>query len=310
MSKLEVRPLTQEFWRPAALLGRAIARELRSRAARPLKAQLRIFESDWLEDGEAFVLTDENRLAGYGWARDILWHGRARIHTGLYLAPAARTPDRYAPLTDALLDSAHRLGRRLGRDDAVTYYSSIDTIHPPVVRAIGFRDLPTTMIGFGHDLGRVPASPTPAGVEIRPGRYAEDAPLLIELGRRCFDDPETQGYPMDEGFWGFYSEELIAHPGQLLVALGGGRPVGYLVLSRSQGAGNALIAECAVDPAWRHRGIGSCLICRALDHCRRHRIRRVLLSEFSASPMSSALWRFGFRPDAVRTYYYFGRPLT
>lgn len=308
--RLRVRPLAPEYWRPAALLTQTISRELGAETTRPLKTQLAIFASPWLEDGEGYVLTEDDTLTGFGWARDLPWRGRNMIHTGLYLAPQARTPDRYAALTDRLIESARRLARARRRTEAYTFYRSIDTVHPPIIRAIGYRDLPTAMLGFNHDLVRIPDVPPPAGVEIRPARLPDELPLLQALAGRCFDDPATQVGPQHKDYWDMYVPEYLADPELLLIAEADGRPAGYLALTTADAPpGTAKIAEAAVAPEWRRRGITSHLLARALRHCRRRRLRRATLSELSTSPAAALIWRAGFRPDAAQTFYFFGRRL-
>ncbi|MFO7676195.1 MAG: GNAT family N-acetyltransferase [bacterium] len=311
-ARLEVRTLAPEHWRPVARLTTSISRELRAEAPRPLKTQLAILSSPWLkEEDEALVLTETGRVIGYGWARDLPWRGRTEyVHTGLFLAPEARSPDRYRLLTDRLLESARRIARERGRLEAWMHYRSIDTVHPPIVRAIGFRDTPVVMLGFSHDLTRIPDLPPPPGLDFRPARFPEELPLIRELARRSFTNPETEGEAVEQDFWDLWAADFTADPELLIVADAGGGPVGYLAVALAETPSFAAeIAETAVAPEWRRRGIASHLASRALRHCRKRRLRRVVLSELSASPAAAMLWRLGFRPDAVRTYYFYTRPL-
>lgn len=309
--KTEIRPLTEKFWRAAARLTRSLAREQGIALSRSFKADLAIYASPWLgRAGKAHVLLAGTELVGLGWARDECLWGREVVHTGLFLAPSARTPERYRPFTDRLLASAARVGRTFGMRDNVAIYRAIDTIHPPIIRTIGFRDLPMTMIGYRHDLLRIPERPLPPGIRVRPARLPGELPEIIEFARRCFDDPETQGNAGHPDRWQLLLAELTADPELLLLAEHADGLVGYAAATVNYAPrGAAVIGECGVLPSLRRRGTASHLGCRLLQHCRQRRLHQVLISEPGTSPAGALLWRLGFRPDALRSYYYFGRKL-
>ncbi len=81
---------------------------------------------------------------------------------------------------------------------------------------------------------------------------------------------------------------LAAYDGDTLV--GAGRIV-------SDGVCHALILDVIVSPACRHRGIGTLIMRRLLDHCRRNRIRDVQL--FCARGKADFYRKLGFvaRPE-------------
>lgn len=65
----------------------------------------------------------------------------------------------------------------------------------------------------------------------------------------------------------------------------------------SDGVLHALLADCIVDPGYRHRGIGGVIVERLVAECRRHRIVDVQL--FCARGVQPFYERLGFtaRPD-------------
>ena len=293
--RFTVQPVTRKLWHPVALLTRSIARELGVPPTRPLKAELAILASPWLGDhGEALALLDQNELVGLGWTRDEKYRGRDCVNTGLILARPARVADRYHLLTDPLLESAHRVGRMQGWQDNMSCCRSVDTIHPPIYRALGFRDLPASWIAFSHALFRIPDLPLPPGLTVRPACMPEELPRVMEFAQRCFDDPENQGLSGSEETWNLLANELASDPEQLLVAEAKDGLAGYITLTLNDApVGAAIIGACAVIPGWRRRGIASYLTCRMLRHCLRRKRRRVLVYELSTSPAGGHLWRLG-----------------
>ncbi|MBM3315306.1 GNAT family N-acetyltransferase, partial [candidate division WOR-3 bacterium] len=246
-----------------------------------------------------------------GWARDHDWNGRPFVHVGLFLDRAFRGAGAHEPLSRPLLDLAAELGRRSGIEQALMFYRSVDTAHPRIARALGFRDLPVSMIGFRHNLDCLPDVRLPAGVEARPARLPEDRDVLRLLSGRAFDDPATQGQPMTTS----HVDVIAGHPEYLpesiTIAWHGTDPVGYLVSCPADVAGSNCsdLAELGVIPEWRGRRVGAGLLCQHLRWARVRGLGGAVTAAFSTNPTTALYWRMGFRPDAARTYSYFTRPL-
>lgn len=307
-----VRALVPGDARAVATLTGAVAGEFGAETALSFQATVEMIEEeDWLSHGRGLVLTRESTLLGYGWARDAEWNGRRVVEFGLFLGPEARQPQQYLELTRPLLLAADDIGRRNGASHAHCHSRSIDHIHPPILRALGFHDLPTTMVGFGHDLRSLPQVQPPSELRIRPARLPSELGLLTSLQRLAFDNPVREGEPMEPGFF-----ELIAgRPGfadwQVLVAELGDGPVGYAALINDPDSRDgASLLEIGVAPDHRRRSIGSAMILRLLERCRSARVAKVLTGCFSTNPGIGIYWRLGFRPDALRTYYFLERPLS
>ncbi len=70
-------------------------------------------------------------------------------------------------------------------------------------------------------------------------------------------------------------------------------------------ADEAEVLTCAVDPAWRRRGIGSRLLARVMAANRQRGIRHVFLEVAVDTPAAQALYlQCGFRPVGRRRQYY------
>lgn len=267
---------------------------------------MEVFKTPWLDRGGGFVLESGKSLAGFGWARDAEWNGGRCIDFGLYIGQGFRAPDGRAPLTNALLELTRELGARYRVDRAVANYRSIDDIHPPIIRALGFKDLRTSMVGFRHDLEHIPATELPPGIKLRNHDISKDNKPLLDLARNCFSDRARQGEPLDAEYWDMIPRLPGFSPEQVLVAESGGTAVGYALL---QPGAKPILAEIGVLPKWRRKGIGSAMIGRTLELCRVRRRRAVLVSCFSTNRAGTTFWRLGFRPDPLRSFFFFSRPI-
>lgn len=303
-----LQPLGREHARRVALLNHSISRELGIEPLRSIEDAVRLFDTPWLEDGAGLVMETNGTLAGFGWARDLTWTGDNYIHVGLFLARNHREPETHRELTEPLLKLAHDIGRRHGRTRALASYVSVDTIHPPILRQLGFRDHPTMLIGFRHDLRRIPEMPTPPGLQIRPARLAEEKSALIQLGRKAF---AGTGTPAHEDYWDILiGEESPRRPGFAFVAEDSNGPVGYIIAGATEAPRRSIqVIESAVSRSARDQGIGSALLTRILQQARSRHLNAVYSATFSTTRSTVLHWRCGFRPDAARTYYYLTKPL-
>jgi GNAT superfamily N-acetyltransferase len=303
-----LQPLGREHARRVALLNHSISRELGIEPLRSIEDAIRLFDTPWLEDGAGLAMETNGTLAGFGWARDLTWAGDNYTHVGLFLARDHRAPEAHRELTEPLLDLARDIGRRYGRTRALALYVSVDTIHPPILRQLGFRDHPTMLIGFRHDLRRIPEMPIPPGIRIRPARLAEEKAALMQLGREAF---AGEGSPLHEDYWDILiGEESPRRPGFSLVAEDSNGPVGYIIAGATEAPRKTIqVIETAVSRPARKRGIGSALFTHILQQARTRHLTAVHSGTFSTTRATVLHWRCGFRPDAARTYYYLVRPL-
>jgi len=310
--QFRVRPLLLEDGETIAALMVDIYRELGAEPQLGYQATIDLFKTPWLARGAGLVLEDSGSVGGYGWARDVLWNGREIVQLGLFLRPACRMPGVFEILTDPLMALAKKVGRQYGAEDALVYYRSIDEVHPPIIRSLGFHDLPTSMLGFRHDLKRWPTQRLPKGLVIRPASLESERRQLLALGRDAYDDPVSQGEPLHEQYFDLIAGRPGFAPEQILIAELAGVPVGRgVVMANDHGPkGGAEIADVCVLPEHRRKRIGACIVSRMLDWCRRARARSLLTATFSTNPAAVLLWQLGFRPDPMRTYYYFLRRLS
>jgi GNAT superfamily N-acetyltransferase len=307
---LRVRPLERVDARPVALLFQEISREYGTESQTSIEATEALFDTPWLCRGSALVLEDRERLVGMGWARDMEWNGQLYVDFALHLLESHRSPDIHPLLTDPLLDLAREVGKECGTDQALACYRSIDTDHHTLIRQLGFRDLPTTMIGFRHSLDRMPLVKPPRDIVFRPSRLPDELQPLIALGEQAFDDRKNMGEPMSVDYWKLAMKNDWFSPGQVIVAEHHGEPVGYaFVWVGAVDAKDVGLHEVAVLPEWRNRGIGSALTVEALKWSRDRGSEALLTGAFSTNRSIAQYWRLGFRPEAIRTYYFFTRPL-
>lgn len=305
-----VRPLERVDARPVALLFRDISHEFGTEPASSIEATEALFATPWLGGGAGLVMVDREELVGIGWVRDMEWNGQLYVDFGLHLRQSHRSADIHPLLTDPLLDLAQDQGQRCGTDQAIVCYRSIDTGHPPLVRELGFRDLPTTMIGFRHSLDRMPPVKPPKSIVFRPSRLPDELETLIALGEKAFDDRMNMGEPMSVDYWKLAMKTDWFSPGQVVVAEQKGEPVGYaFTWVGAREAKETGLHEVAVLPKWRGKGIGSALTVEALKWSQDRGSEAVLTGAFSTNRSIAQYWRLGFRPDATRTYYFFTRPL-
>ena len=89
----------------------------------------------------------------------------------------------------------------------------------------------------------------------------------------------------------------------LLVAAAGPSVVGYVVLTT--GDGEAELANLAVSPAYRRRGVGEALLQRSLEALRGRDVRRVYLAVRASNEGAVRLYEhFGFREIGSQKFYY------
>ena len=89
-----------------------------------------------------------------------------------------------------------------------------------------------------------------------------------------------------------------------------GRRVGYaFVWVAAEEAKDTGLYEVAVLPDFRRKGVGSALTVEALKWSRDRGSESMLTGAFSTNRAIAQYWRLGFRPEAIRTYYFFSRPL-
>jgi len=187
------------------------------------------------------------------------------------------------------------------------YYRSIDNIHPPILRELGFKAHPISMLGFRHDLDSLPEYRPLKGINIRSIDLTTERQKFIELARAVFDDPANQGEPVNVAHLDLTSSHPNFKPEQFLFAEAGNKPVGYiLILQTELGEGLSYdIADFGVLPQWRGKGIGYTLMVYALNWIKRQKAKTALAASFSSNPANAVYWRLGFRPDPARTYNFF-----
>ncbi|MGQ9677929.1 MAG: GNAT family N-acetyltransferase [bacterium] len=309
---LKVRNLEKSDAYQIGLLTDRIYSEMGSEPIYSVETTIRLFETPWLQDGAGLVLEEDKRIVGYGWARYLSWHCRNVIHIGLFLAPEVRQEEKYQMLTDELFQIARHLAHRFKTSEALMFYRSIDFVHPPIITKFGFRQHPVSMLGFRHDLESLDEIRPPEGVVIRPARLPAEIKLIDDLGNEAFDDPLNQGEHINEA----HLQIEIGNPGfqndQFIIAQHKSRPVGYLVICSSANTGadkNYDIAEFGVIPSRRRKGIGTALLLSALKWIKKVNAKSAFIAGFSSNPAVSLYWRLKFRPDPLRTYNFFTKPI-
>jgi len=210
-----------------------------------------------------------------------------------------------------LLKLAGEVGARYGIARAVVHLRGIDTIHPPILRDMGFAQCPTSMIGFRHDLAVVPMRILPPDMDLRAGRLPGDLDFLAGISKRAFDNTEVQGQPAHRQRFELEMMKPGFEPEQLLIVEAGDEPVAYAFLETTAGKDGPVyeLSEIAVLPELRGRGIGGALVSHALNWIRGRGVRTALVSAFNTNPASTLYWRMGFRPDPLRSYSFFTRPV-
>jgi GNAT superfamily N-acetyltransferase len=203
------------------------------------------------------------------------------------------------------------IGRQQGIRLALAFSRSVDAIHPPVLEDLGFGADPVSMRGFRHDLISVPSRALPPELTLRPVRVPDELDMLCEHSARAFDDPGTQGQPLYRSYFEYEATRPDYSPEQLSIAEASGEPIAHLFLTHDHGDKRETLqlSEIGVRPEFRGRGIGSALVSHALSWARRHGAQALLTSCQSTNPAATAYWRLGFRPDPLRSYRYYTRPL-
>lgn len=297
--------------RQVGLLTEEIFHELNSSPVLSVEDHILLFQTPWLARGAGLVLECGSLFCGYGWARASTWRGADCVHTGIALRRGFRTSGAHDALTVPLLKLAEEIGVRYGIPRAVVYLRGIDTIHPSIIRDMGFAQCPTTMIGFRHDLTSIPVRTLPLEVELRTACLPKDLDVVAGISERAFDNTEVQGQPAHRQRF----ELEMMKPGfeteQLLIAEAGGEPVAYIFLDQAASEDGAVyeLSEIAVVPELRGRGIGGALVSRALSWIRARGARTALVAAFNTNPAATLYWRMGFRPDPLRSFSFFTRPV-
>lgn len=134
-----------------------------------------------------------------------------------------------------------------------------------------------------------------AGCRFRAMRRA-DLAAVLRIERQCFADPWAR-----ESF----VKELEEAPRLRwpLVALCAREPVGYVIVWFIED--EAHIANLAISPAWRGRGLGRELLVRALAEAQGRGVASMALEVRASNTAAIALYRAsGFRPCGVCQDYY------
>lgn len=307
-----IRPLTPDDGRAVGLLIAEIHNELGTKPMLSVEAHVHLFQTPWLAKGAGLALLYGNTLCGYGFARQSEWPGGPCIQVGLALRRGFRTTGAHEVLTRPLIELARQLGQDAGIEQAVVFSRSVDTIHPPILAALGFQSHPLSLLGFSHNLTPVPDRPLAPGFHLRSARLPDDLELIESLAGRIFTEPTTHGRPLHRSYYEFEMTLSGFLPDQLMIVEAGSDPVGYVFLTRQCGTdGDCLmLSELGVLPALRRRGIGSALICHTLRWARLHGSGQLLTACLNQNPVAALYWRLGFRPDPLRTYIYYTRCLT
>jgi ribosomal protein S18 acetylase RimI-like enzyme len=308
-AELEVRPLRQDDARAVALLVAGVYDELGSKPAMSIEQTEQLFATPWLKNGAGLVLERGNEMAGYGYARPSRWKGIDTIQLGLILKRGCRDRETYHLLTDRLLEVSAELAAKHEVSYITMHYRSTDTVHPPVVRELGFEEHPVSMLGFRHDLGVVPRRPLPPGFVLRPARLPDENATVLNLSGSTFDDRDRQGEPLTDTYLEFVTGKAGFDPQQVLLVENAGDPVGYAIVDATayEDGGCFHIVEVGVLPGSRNLGIGSALFCHVLDWMKARGARAALTSMFSNNRAATMYWRTGFRPDPLRTFRFFIR---
>ncbi len=131
------------------------------------------------------------------------------------------------------------------------------------------------------------------GVAVRGGRK-RDLPAVVEIEAAAFSRP----WCMDT-----FADILRRPEADLLVAADADAVVGYAVLLRA--AGEAELANLAVSPLHRNRGVGEELLAQASRTLLNQGVRRLYLAVRVSNTGAISLYeRFGFRRIGVHRSYY------
>lgn len=131
------------------------------------------------------------------------------------------------------------------------------------------------------------------GVAVRPARQ-RDLAAIVEIETAAFPRPWSRDT---------FADILHRAGAELLVGVDGDAVVGYAVLVRA--TGEAELANLAVSPAHRGRGVGEALLQHATRTLVDHGVRRLYLAVRSSNTGAIRLYeRFGFRGIGVHRSYY------
>lgn len=130
------------------------------------------------------------------------------------------------------------------------------------------------------------------GCELR-AMTRQDVPQVIAIERRSY------GYPWTEGIF----NDCLRVAYHAAVALHGGVIVGYVIMNEI--VGEAHILNLCVDPQWRGRGIGRCLLEHAIETARGLKAISLFLEVRESNQTAIRLYqRCGFSEIGVRRNYY------
>lgn len=308
-AKPRVRSLRQNDARSVAMLVADVFAELGTLPAMSVEQTEQLFATPWLEGGTGLVLECDSEIAGYGFARPTRWKGSDSIQLGLTLRRGYRDHETYHVLTDRLLEVASELALKHQISNISVHFRSADTVHPPVVLKLGFREHPVSMLGFRHDLKDIPSRLLPQGFSSRPARLPHEKSTVLNLSGSAFDDRDRQGEPLGDTYLDFIAGKSGFDPEQVLLVENSSTPVGCAIVdATAHGAGgNYSILQVGVLPGSRRLGIGSALVCRVLGWLKERGARAALTGMFSSNLAATLFWRLGFRPDPWRTYRFFVR---
>jgi ribosomal protein S18 acetylase RimI-like enzyme len=307
--KPEVRPLRQADARNVALLVAGVYAEFGSKPAMSVEQTEQLFATPWLQNGAGLVMECGSGMAGYGFARPTRWKGIDSIQIGLVLKQGYRDRETYHFLTDRLMEAAVELAAKYEIRNITIHYRSTDTVHPPVVREIGFDEHPVSMLGFRHDLSVISRRPLPPGFVLRPARLPDENSVVLKLSGRTFEDRDRQGEPVTDSYLDFVAGKAGFDPQQVLLVENAGDAVAYAIVDATayENGGCFHIVELGVLPGSRNLGIGSALLSHILGWMKSRRASAALTSMFSNNHAATLYWRTGFRPDPLRTFRFFIR---
>ncbi len=130
-------------------------------------------------------------------------------------------------------------------------------------------------------------------IRLRPAREGDLAAILT-IERLSFSTPWQAVH-----FWA----ELYKNYARLWVAETEGRVVGYICFWVI--AGEAHLANIAVHPSFRGRGVGSKLLKTFLRYAKRHGAKRAFLEVRASNRIARRFYeKFGFEKEGVRRSYY------
>ena len=135
---------------------------------------------------------------------------------------------------------------------------------------------------------------TPAGVTVRT-LAAEDVDAVVAIETEAFTSPWQRETFLD----------LLDRPGLELLVMEDSAAgiVGYAVLWCVLDQGE--LANMAITPSFRRRGLGSLLLARVLDVAREREVETVYLEVRASNESALRLYtRFGFTDVGVRRAYY------